>query len=557
MSTMRGADLVAACLGRMQVQRVYGVIGTSIVGLIDGLYQARETIRYVSCRHEQVAASMADAEGRLTRRPGVTVLHSGPGTLNAMISMANAAKDCSPMIAISGATKRRLRGCDGMLELDHVRVFAPLCRATYRVNTVDEIPLVFGSAYQAAMSGPGGPVLVEVAEDLWTDRGAVSLSALDLSLPAAPRADEAEVEDALRRLAQARRPLILAGSGVSSAWANNRLLELAERLQAPVATTGNGRGALPETHPLCLGRAGFGGGNIVADEALRRADFILGIGCTLSDMSTYEYTWPIVADVLVANLDRDNDQKKFPVEAIYADAGEFLAQLLEKWMRENKPPCAQWTEQLAEARTSWGHLLTAARQSRDGYGSPAQVAELLDSILADDAIVAVGAGMHLLYPSAFIRTRSPNGYLSAVNFGSMGFGLAAAMAAKLTRPDRTVIAWLGDGDFLMTVQDLETAVRESIPIKIFVVNDNSYRVLAFRQRLQFEGHVHGSMHANPNLLQLADSFGIRAWRLNSAQATESVVRQALAHDGPALVEIVTATDDLPPTNLQAAMRMSE
>src|SRR6516165_10537678 len=158
----RGTDAVTQCLSQMGVKRVYGVIGTSIVGFLDGLYEVRETIRYISCRHEQVAASMADAEGRLTRRPGVVALHSGPGALNAMISLANAAKDCSPVIAIAGSIKRRLQGCDGMLELDHVRVFQPICRATFRIDDVRTIPAIFTHAWNAAMSGPCGPVLVEV-----------------------------------------------------------------------------------------------------------------------------------------------------------------------------------------------------------------------------------------------------------------------------------------------------------------------------------------------------------------------------------------------------------
>ena len=176
--------------------------------------------------------------------------------------------------------------------------------------------------------------------------------------------------------------------------------------------------------------------------------------------------------------------------------------------------------------------------------------------LPEDAIITVGAGLHLLYPMAFIPSKLPLTFLSAVNFGAMRFGFPASLAAKLIYPERPVIAVLGDGDFLMTVQDLETAVREQIPVRIFIVNDNSYRVLAFRQRVQFQGRVHGTLHDNPDFCKLADSFHIPAWRIDQPGQIDGVLDAALAATGPSVVEIVTAADDVPPMNLEAAMRMS-
>ncbi|HLN29379.1 MAG TPA: thiamine pyrophosphate-binding protein [Gemmataceae bacterium] len=286
MAVLRGTDAITHCLKAMSVKRVYGLIGTSIVGFLDGLYEARDTIRYISCRHEQVAGSMADAEGRLTRRPGIVALHSGPGSLNAMISLANAAKDCSPVIAITGSIKRRLQGCDGMLELDHVRVFRPICRAAFRVDDVRNIPTIFTEAWNAAMSGPGGPVLIEVPEDVWADRDDIDVASFNPTVPPPVPVAADKIRHILERLHQAARPLILAGAGVSYTHAEKFLKQVVEHLHVPVVTTGNGRGALSERHPLALGRAGYGGGNAVADEAMRRADFILGIGCTMSDITT-------------------------------------------------------------------------------------------------------------------------------------------------------------------------------------------------------------------------------------------------------------------------------
>jgi acetolactate synthase-1/2/3 large subunit len=556
MAVLRGTDAITQCLKAMNVKRVYGVIGTSIVGFLDGLYQARDSIRYVSCRHEQVAGSMADAEGRLTRRPGVVALHSGPGSLNAMISLANAAKDCSPIIAITGSIKRRLQGCDGMLELDHVRVFHPICRAAFRVDDVRDIPKIFTEAWNAAMSGPGGPVLIEVPEDVWTDRDEIDIGSFNPKIPPPAPVSADRTHDILQRLRQAARPLILAGAGISYTHSEELLRQIVERLQIPVATTGNGRGAISERHPLSLGRAGYGGGNAVADEAMRQADFILGIGCTLSDITTYEYTWPIRADIVVVNLDRDNDQKQIPLDAVYGDARQFMEGLPSLTANQPVGGNHSWIEELAPQRAAWKNLLDSARMPDRQPVSPSYVCDRLAARLKEDAIVTVGAGLHLLYPMAFIPCRRPLTFLSAVNFGAMGFGFPAALAAKLVHPEREVIAVLGDGDFMMTVQDLETAVRERIPVRIFIVNDNAYRVLAFRQKVQWQGHVYGSLHGNPDFCKLAESFGIPAWRICEAAQVDKVLDAALAQQGPSIVEIVTGPDDLPPTNLEAALRMS-
>jgi acetolactate synthase-1/2/3 large subunit len=540
----------------MQVKRVYGVIGTSIVGFLDGLFEVRDSIRYVSCRHEQVAGSMADAEGRLTRRPGVVALHSGPGSLNAMISLANAAKDCSPVIAIAGSIKRRLQGCDGMLELDHVRVFRPICRAAYRVDDVRNIPTIFTEAWKAAMSGPGGPVLIEVPEDVWIDRDEIDIDSFDPAIPKTPPVSVERIRGVMDRLANASKPLLLAGAGVSYTDSGDSLRQLAERLKIPVVTTGNGRGAISENHPLALGRTGYGGGNVVADEAMRHADFILAVGCTLSDITTYEYTWPIQADIVAVNLDWDNEQKQIPLDPVYGDAGQFLEGLLALSGAQSDGERHDWIDELQPQRAAWKNLCDSARMPDRKPVSPSYVCDRLAARLRENDIVTVGAGLHLLYPMAFIPSRRPSTFLSAVNFGAMGFGFPAALAAKLVHPEREVIAVLGDGDFMMTVQDLETAVRERIPVKIFIVNDNAYRVLAFRQKVQWQGHVYGSLHCNPDFCKLAESFGISAWRLTEAAQVDKVLDSALAETGPSIVEIVTSSDDLPPTNLEAALRMS-
>jgi len=555
---LNGAQILARALLRMGASRVYGIIGTSNVAFIDALWEIREQLRYVSCRHEQVAASMADAEGRLTGRPGVVLAHSGPGALNTLISAGNAYKDCSPMMIITGGVKRRLTGCNGMLEVDHCRLFAPLCKGVFRVESAGDIVRLFSAAYRTAMSGSRGPVLIEVPEDAWSDKAEVNVEEMELAADQVLPVNHGDVATVLYTIGSASLPLILSGAGVAYSGASAELVRFAETLSLPVITTGNGRGTIPETHPLCLGRAGFGGGNLVADRALEKCNALLCIGAGLSDLTTYEFTVPMERKaVMVVNISPDCLARQVPQSRLMVgDAGDFLRHALSGLDSGKVPTRSAWDQELAEARETWGLMLLAGASSQGILPRPGYVIKELASMVPEDTIVTVGAGMHLLYPMAFMPCRLPLTYLSAVNFGAMGFGLAAAMAAKEVYSKRTVVAVLGDGDFLMTLQDLETVVREELDIKILVLNDFCYRVLNFRQRIQFEGHVLGTEHGNPDFAQLAKCFGASGYRVDAPEQVPKVLDTALAAPGPSVIDVIIDPDDMPPMNAEATLRMS-
>jgi acetolactate synthase-1/2/3 large subunit len=555
---LTGAQALAAALLKMGATKLYGIIGTSNVAFVDALYDVRDRLRYVSCRHEQVAASMADAEGRLTGRPGVVLVHSGPGALNTMISAGNARKDCSPMMIITGAVKRRLVKSDGMLELDHRRLFAPLCKGTFRVESAAEMPGVFSLAYRAAMSGARGPVLIEVPEDVWTEKAEINIEEMPLAADAPPPVSQADVKAALEMLSAAKLPLVLSGGGVAYSRSSADLVRLAESLSVPVVTTGNGRGTIPETHPLCLGRPGFGGYNVVADKALEKCDALLCLGAGISDMTTYEFTATIGAkNIMVVNISPDCLAPQAPkARLVLGDVADFLRQALVELGGRSAPPRTAWGEELAEARQTWDMQLWACTTRQTKLACPGYVIKQLAGKVPEDTIVSVGAGTHQVYTFAYMPCKYPLSSFPLSNFGSMGFGMAAAMAAKLVHPDRTVVAVLGDGDFMMTAQDLETAVREGIDIKILILNDFRYRVLNIRQKLQFGGRIIGTEHNNPDFAQLARCFGAAGYRLDSPGQVDQVLDAALAEKGLAVVDVLIDPDDLPPLNAEAFFRMS-
>ena len=546
---MNVAEVVVTCLKQLGVKRVYGLIGTTILDFVDALKDSG--IRYVSTRHEQVAVSMADAEGRLTGAPGVAAVHGGPGFLNSLISVANAYKDASPLLLISGAVKRRLAGLDSWLEVPQRDIIRPIVKAVYRIDKPLEAARVIAEAYSIAASQPQGPVFVEVPEDVWSMPS--EFSGCEAKITPPPTVPPDGVKQVVELLRRSRRLVILAGGGVNNAEGAALLLKVAERWRIPVAVTGNGRGAFPEDHPLFLGRAGFGGGNPVADQALLRADLVLAVGAGLSDTTTYGYNYVPRGDVVAVNLDPMAEKKPVPYTLrFYADAVDFLRKLASFDFQYS--PAEEWFKEIEEVRAGWNSLLQEALSRRyEGFVNPSKFFRQLDEALPRGFVMVGGQGMHIVYTFSFVRVRSARGYLAAFNLGAMGFAFPAALGAKLAAPERDVYAVVGDGEFMMTVQDLETAVREKIPVKIIVINDNSYRVLYARQKAQKMGRVFGTLHTNPDFVKLAEAFGVEAMSISRDEDIPKAV-EFVTEPGLKLLELRISPDDFPPMNIEAALR---
>lgn len=546
---MKVSELLARSLESYGVQRAYGLVGTSILELMDALSSSK--IRYVSTRHEQVAVSMADAEGRVTGRPGIALVHGGPGFLNSLVSLSNAWKDCSPMVLVAGAVKRRMVGMDSWLEVPQGEMVRTLVKKAWRVERSADAGRVFSEAFGIAMALPHGPVLVEVPEDVWALEAGGEVIPLRPQPQAPVRGDEVtKVADAL---SSAQRPVVVVGGGMNYREGSDTLEEFLQKSQVPVVTSGNGRGGVSEDNPLVLGRIGFGGGNGAADYALGRADVVVCLGAGLSDVSTYGFNLTPKGKVFAVDMDPLWDRKPVPKEMHSAADCVAFTRELSKVCRQ--PKIEPWVEEIERERKRWKvHLSEAISRTKEGFVNPAKFLAALDSKLPDDAIVAAGQGLHVLYAYSFLKVRAPGSFLAATNMGSMGFVFPAALGAKMACPEREVVAVMGDGEFLMTMQDLETAVREKIGAKVIVVNDNSYRVLLMRQKIQKMGRIHGTRHSNPDMEKLARAFGAEAVVVKDdgeiERAVEFVTKKSSV---PIIVELRIDPEDLPPLNLQGSL----
>ncbi len=548
---MNVAQLVVHRLEQYGVARVYGLIGTSILDFVDAV--GVSGMRYVSTRFDQSAASMAAAEGKVTGMPGVAALHGGPGCLNAVTAVAVAYKDSVPMVLVAGAVKRRLSGLDSWLEVPQLHMFSQITKGAYRVDRPGEADRMVSEAYSLAASPPKGPVFIEVPEDVWRLEAAQTKPDYHEAAPVAPH--EVEVEHVVQLLEGSKAPLILAGGGANDVVSSKLLVQVAERHGLPVATTGNGRGAIPEDHPLFLGRVGFGGGSAVADYGLAETDLLVCVGCGLSDVSSYGYNYVPKGPVVAVTLDAKAGDKPVPYAAVVqADVCSFLEALLKREFRCS--PGEEWKSAISKKRVEWGALLSeACSRSYEGRVNPSAFFAALDRKIPQDTIVAAGQGLHIVYVYDFLRMRSPASFLAATNMGAMGFALPAALGAKLSFPDREVLAVLGDGEFMMSVQELETAARERVGVGVVIVNDDSYRVLLVRQKLQKMGRIYGTLHKNPDVKKLAEAFGIDALVVDSNQGiSEGVSFLAGRREAPRILELKISAEDMPPMNFEASMK---
>jgi acetolactate synthase I/II/III large subunit len=545
---MRVSELLVSSLQSYGVLRAYGLIGTSVLELMDAL--SRGKIKYISTRHEQVAVSMADADGRVTGKPGVAFVHGGPGFLNSLVSLGNAWKDGSPMMLVAGAVKRRMVGMDSWLEVPQLSMASSMVKRGWRIDRASDAGRTFSEAYSLASEAPAGPVYIEVPEDLWTQE-AGDVVAPRATAPRLP--SEPDLQRAAASLSKAKRPLIVLGSGVNSPEGAKAAARLQGVMDAPFVSTSGGRGAIPEDHPLSMGRIGFGGLR-VADQLLSQSDVILCLGCGLSDVSTYGFNATPRGEVLAVNMDPIWDKK--PVSySLHSDSDAALfAQGLLGRLNQGRMS-DEWGAQIESGKRAWAAALAESQGVRKaGFVNPARFLGVLDGSLSGDAILATGQGLHQVYAYALLKVRSARSFLASANMGAMGFVFPAALGAKAACPEREVVAVMGDGEFMMTMQDLETAVRERIGAKIVVVNDNSYRVLLMRQKIQKMGRIFGTRHTNPDLSRVAEDFGAKGMRVDSDERVEDAVRFLMEKsDTPRIVELVVDPEDLPPVNIQGSL----
>jgi thiamine pyrophosphate-dependent acetolactate synthase large subunit-like protein len=526
---MTGGEVVVATLRAHGVDVVFGMPGVHNLALYDALCDAPE-IRHVVVRHEQAAGFAADGYARATGRPGVAITTAGPGATNALTAIAEAWSDSSPVVLIAShiespyVEQERGFGHELRGQLD---VFQTATRFRARPRDVQEIGPSLGEAFAQAQQGRPRPALVQIPQDVMNDSAEVEVAE---SRPARPQSAEAAlVRTAADMLARAGAPAIYAGVGVHRSGAHAELLELAELLDAPVFTTAQGKGAIPEDHSLAVGNRWTGEPELI--ELLSKSDLLLGVGTRFGAADTLQWQLPLPAAVIHIDADADEVGRNVPAEVgLVGDAKTVLRQILHALdghhngnsRRGDLHSVMQAANAAAEA--AWPEPIGFLRDLRAGLAR--------DAIVFCDSLIQYWAARH--FPAY-----APRSMHLPWTFGTLGSSLPMAIGAKVAFPQRQVVTLCGDGALMFTLPELATAVQAEANIVIVVCNDRGYGAMRMHQQRRF-GRFIASDLTTPDFPNVANAFGARGIRIDSAKDIAPALTTALSHNGPVLIEVPLA-----------------
>lgn len=541
MRKIKGAKAIIESLKREGVDHIFSLPGTTILDLFDVLYDDKD-IKLIVSRHEQGAVFMADGYTRASGKPSVCMASRGPGALNMAIGVHNAFMESSPVIALIGQVGQDIALRDAFEELDVVAVFRPFTKWAIEIQRAERIPELVQKAVRTAVSGRPRPVMISVPMNLQRD------DVEEVFLPKTnfpkPRADMKDLEAAVNRIVESSLPVILAGNGINSSGATRELLKFAEFLNIPVISTWGRNDVFPNDHPLFLGAAGFGATKVTSDY-LKRADLILAIGCRFSEFTTMRYSFP-KSDVALINIDIESEglNRVFsPAIGIISDARLALEDLLvvaRARVSENdlKKMKKAFDKEIKEARKTLLRGLTVPdNQYGGGYVHPGILVQHIQKAVKEDAIIVTDAGSLMTWVTRFYQFRQPKTMITPAG-GSMGFGFPAAIGAQLAQPDRKVVAIIGDGAFMMVLQELETAVRYKIPVIAVVMNNFSFANVKEKQVREYGGRMVGCEYSNPDFAQLAKLFGAHGERIEKAEQIIPAMTRALHSDLPSVLDVM-------------------
>lgn len=538
MATLSGGHLVVRVLEKEGVQTVFCVPGESFLGVLDGLF-AHPDIRLISARHEGGAAFMAEAYAKASGNVGICMATRAVGAANLTIGIHTAYQDYTPLVALIGQVERSFKGREAFQEVDLAAFFRHVCKWTVEIDRVERIPELLHRVFHVARSGRPGPVLVALPQDVleeateWTESAPYRVSPI--------RPNRESVDQALEYLSTAERPVIIAGGGVIRSGATPLLIRLAETWQVPVVTAFRRFDAFPNHHPCYAGWLGFGTPRYLLDY-IKQADVAVALGTRFSQVSTQDYQL-LSSETRLIHVDISPDVigKVYPPALpIVADVKEFLADLLTGVSPMGSP---HRQPIVSELHARYMEFSETKPDVSDEYVD-------LDGLMHDvvrrfpkDAIITNDAGNFFGWLSRFYRFEKEHTYIGPTS-GAMGYGLPAAIGAKLARPDKLVVSFSGDGGFMMTVQEFETAVRYRIPIISIVINNNRYGTIRAHQEKHYPHRVIGTELTNPNFAELAKLMGGYGEQVRRNADFLPAFERALKADRPAVIEVLTHPDIL-------------
>ncbi len=534
---LTGSQILMECLLEQGVDTVFGYPGGAVLNLYDALYEYRTKIRHVRTAHEQAAAHAADGYARASGKTGVCIATSGPGATNLVTGIATAYADSTPLVAVTGNVERALLGKNSFQEVDITSITRPVTKKSILVRDVSELANVVREAFDLAGSGRKGPVLIDIPKDVSAQRTEF--------VPAAPKKAEKPAlpsPESFRRAAamleESERPLLYGGGGVVASDASHEFALLAKTLDAPVSCTLMCQGGFDQEDSRYLGMLGMHGTKASA-EALKRCDLLVAVGTRFSDRVLCDGEhFARNCRILQIDIDPAEFGKNIGVDLrLQGDVGAVLRELLPLFRPRSH---GEWLEQAEEWKRDYP-LHQEGREEEEIL--PQEVLETLCRLAGPDAILTTEVGQHQMWAAQFGTFRKPRTFLTSGGLGTMGFGLGAAIGAKMAKPDRTVVNIAGDGSFRMNCAELSTLARERIPVIELVLSNSTLGMVRQWQKLFYGGRFSQSdVEDAVDCEKLAEAFGVRAMTVSGRSEIETVLERALSCGGPVLVNCPVRKD---------------
>ncbi|MGG4108945.1 biosynthetic-type acetolactate synthase large subunit [Paenibacillus lautus] len=535
-----GSEVLLRGLLQEGVECVFGYPGGNVLYIYDAMVHQPE-FKHILTRHEQGAIHAADGYARSTGKVGVCIATSGPGATNLVTGIATAYMDSVPLVVITGNVSTTVMGTDAFQEADIISITMPITKHSYMVRNVHDLPRIIHEAFYIANTGRKGPVLIDIPKDVTNQRMAYCpADTVQLrGYHGAPEPNPAEIDALLQAIAEARKPVIIAGGGVVYANSSQELIKFVHTTRIPVATTLLGLGGFPSDDEMWLGMLGHHG-VYAANMAVQNADLIISIGSRFDDRVTMKLDGFAPQAKRIAHIDIDPAEIGKNVKTEIACIGDIKNVLAYANTKAQAAQTDTWLEQLQEYKVQHPLRYTDS----DTVIKPQYVLEMISETTQGDAIITTDVGQHQMWTAQFYRFKHPRSLITSGGLGTMGFGFPAAIGAKVGNPDRLVVSINGDGGMQMCAQEMAICAIHQIPVKIVVLNNQVLGMVKQQQELMYERRYSQiDLSGSPDFVKLAEAYGIKGLRATTKAEASKVWLEALQTTGPVLVEFVIPTNE--------------